>query len=144
MKSLFLQTKGEKAGTIDGLNLFFGALLGANLGTIGRMPLGDYVELVLLLGALVMGLRIVSTSERRLLAVIMLVLVGGIAAYALGTGDFDRSGFSDGAFQRLQATLAIWVIGVLLVEISPTYDPRPGPSAAEGQAGETPDATRQA
>ena len=45
MKSLFINTAGGKAGAVDGLNLFFGALLGANLGTLDRLRLFEYVKL---------------------------------------------------------------------------------------------------
>jgi hypothetical protein len=38
VKDLFRSTSGGKAGAIDGLNLFFGALLGANLGSIQGIP----------------------------------------------------------------------------------------------------------
>jgi len=124
MKSLLLQTRSEKAGTIDGLNLFFGALLGANLGTLGRMPIGDYVELVIFLSAVVVGLRVVSTSERRLYAFGSLALLGAALAFRLGSGEYADA-ISGGDLQRLEATLAIWVGFALLVEVAPTYDPKP-------------------
>ncbi|TFI57494.1 hypothetical protein E2493_14910 [Sphingomonas parva] len=122
MKSLLLQTKSEKAGTIDGLNLFFGALLGANLGTLGRMPLGDYVELVIFLSAAVVGLRLISTSDRRLLALATLALIGIALVLRLSSGDYAEA-LSTGDLQRLEATLAIWVAFALLVEAAPTYTP---------------------
>ena len=46
MRDMFRSTSGGKAGAIDGLNLFFGALLGANLGSIQGMTLPYYVELI--------------------------------------------------------------------------------------------------
>ena len=65
MKDLFRSTSGGKTGAIDGLNLFFGALLGANLGSIQGMSLPYYVELIFLLAAVVMTVRMLSTSPRR-------------------------------------------------------------------------------
>ena len=133
MKSLLLQTRSEQAGTIDGLNLFFGALLGANLGTLGRMPIGDYAELVIFLSAVVVGLRVVSTSERRLYAFASLAVIGAALAFRLGSGDYADA-ISGTDLQRLAATLAIWVGFALLVEIAPTHDPvaPAAPPAADG------------
>ena len=75
MKSIFTQTRREKAGTIDGINLFFGALLGANLGVADRLPALSYAQLMALLAGLVVTIRVVSVSERRVYA------FGTLAAY---------------------------------------------------------------
>ena len=56
-------TRNRKTGAIDGLNLFFGALLGANLGTIQNLKLSSYLIIVALLAGTVMALRMVSTGE---------------------------------------------------------------------------------
>lgn len=126
MKRFFRNTAGEKSGSIDGLNLFFGALLGANLGTMQALPLNEYLKLMLLLAGTVMVLRMISTSERRakvfaVLGLYVLVLgamwfVPRFAPKALPTEDLHR----------LIATLAIWLGCVLLVELSPMReDPSP-------------------
>jgi hypothetical protein len=41
MHSIFKYTTRNRRGGIDGLNLFFGALLGANLGTTEYWPRHD-------------------------------------------------------------------------------------------------------
>jgi hypothetical protein len=80
LREYLVQTHRERRGGIDGLNLFFGALLGANLGTLEQLPLTDYVKLIVLLAFTVVGLRMISTSERRLYALLTLgiyvILVG--------------------------------------------------------------------
>ena len=70
----FMAGRGSKEGAMDGLNLFFGALLGANLGTLEGLKLVSYVQLATLLAGTVMALRIVSTAERRGRAVIVLAV----------------------------------------------------------------------
>ena len=131
MKSLFLQTRREKAGTIDGLNLFFGALLGANLGTLGRLPVGNYVEITILLAIAVVGVRVLSTSERRTYALISLLAFAGLVWFRLGSGKFE-TGMNGGDLQRLQATLAVWISFVIAIEIIPTYDPPAEPRQGPG------------
>jgi hypothetical protein len=128
MKSLFVSTPGGKAGAIDGLNLFFGALLGANLGTLGHLPLFEYVKLIFLLAATVMTLRMVSTSERRLY---MLVVLGAYAVLLAGLATLPAlqpKGLALEDLYRLIATLAVWVFFVLGTELSPVReDPAPRP-----------------
>jgi hypothetical protein len=130
MKSLFVNTPGGKAGALDGLNLFFGALLGANLGTLDPLPLGEYVKLVILLAGTVVTLRMVSTSERRL------YMLGALAVYALllvalvTIPRMQPEGMATGDLHRLVATLTIWVLFVLLSEFSPVRDePAPPPQS---------------
>jgi hypothetical protein len=123
MRSWFVSTEGGKAGAIDGLNLFFGALLGANLGTLDRLPLAEYVKLVILLAGTVMALRMISTSERRLM---MLVVLGVYALLLVGMlvlPDLQPKGMRTDDLHRLIATLGVWVIFVLASELSPMRAP---------------------
>ena len=123
MKSLFVNTEGGKAGTLDGLNLFFGALLGANLGTLDHMALYDYVQLIMILAGTVVTVRMISTSERRGL------MLGLIAFYALvltlmATTPFLRpKGMGTDDVQKLVATLAIWIGFVVITELLPVGKP---------------------
>jgi hypothetical protein len=133
MRSLFKGTPGDRLGAIDGLNLFFGALLGAHLGTLEQMRLVDFVKLIVLLAGTVMTLRMISTSERRLYvagvaAVYALLLVGLVTVPRL-----KPEGLSEGDLHRLVATLAVWFIFVLGIEFTPTRretdPPQPDPQA---------------
>jgi hypothetical protein len=65
MTSIWRYTRRDKIGGIDGLNLFFGALLGANLGTLEGLALRDYVNFIVILAGTVMTIRMLSISERR-------------------------------------------------------------------------------
>lgn len=56
-----VQRAETRAGAIDGLNLFFGALLGANLGTLDHIRLVEYVQLIVLLAGTVVTVRMVSS-----------------------------------------------------------------------------------
>ena len=119
MKHLFRNTPGGKTGAIDGLNLFFGALLGANLGTMQALDLPQYIELVLLLAGTVMVLRMLSTSERRtymlVLVGIYIALIGALLVFV------PPKGLPAADLHRLTVTLAIWVACILGAELSPVH-----------------------
>jgi hypothetical protein len=112
-------TPGGKAGAIDGLNLFFGALLGANLGTIQGMGLLDYVKLIVLLAGTVMVVRMLSTSERKLFMVITLLIYVALISAMLLLPELQPKGMAVNDLHRLVATLAVWVVFVLAAEFSP-------------------------
>ena len=124
MKSYLTQTAREKAGTIDGLNLFFGALLGANLGTIGRLPLSDYMHLVFVLAGAVVGLRIVSTSERRIYALLTLGIYLAILASIVLLPGRRPQGMAEDDLFRIMATVMIWVVSIVAMEFWPVRDVR--------------------
>jgi hypothetical protein len=128
MKNLFVSTEGGKAGAVDGLNLFFGALLGANLGTLEGLSLPEYVKLIVLLAGTVMALRMVSTSERR---VYMFVVLGLYALLLVGVAlvpELQPKGMRLEDLQRLLATLAVWVAFVLGSELTPVKRAEPPPA----------------
>ncbi|HKR24194.1 MAG TPA: hypothetical protein VJS15_02965 [Allosphingosinicella sp.] len=120
MKPNLKQTGREKLGYIDGVNLFFGALLGANLGTLGAMPLTDYVVLIALLVALVMAIRTVSLSDRRLRALAMLAFCLAVFAAFLFVPGVQPEGFARSDLERLAATILVWVAVTTTVEFYPT------------------------
>lgn len=122
MRDMFRSTSGGKAGAIDGLNLFFGALLGANLGSIQGMTLPYYVELIFLLAAVVMTVRMLSTSPRRTYMLISIALYVVIGAAFLLWKPFQPKGVAPADLQRIATTLAIWLALVLFTELSPVRD----------------------
>jgi hypothetical protein len=119
MKHLFRSTAGGKAGSIDGLNLFFGALLGANLGSMQHMALYDYGQLIVLLAGTVMVLRMLSTSTRRTYMYVTLAVYIGIIAAIMFVPKLQPKGLPLDDLHRLVVTLAIWVVLVLGTEIFP-------------------------
>jgi hypothetical protein len=120
LQALWTQTAREKTATVDGINLFFGALLGANLGSIEGLGLFDYAKLIFILAGTVMTLRIFSTSERRSYAAGLLgayVVLVGLFLYILHR---RPAGFAPADVERLAVTLAIWLGAVIAVELYPT------------------------
>jgi hypothetical protein len=121
-KPFWKQTKGARIGSVDGFNLFFGALLGANLGTLERLPIWDYFKLIAALAITVAMLRMVSTSERRITALVGLAIYSVLIALILGSDDLRPQGLDPGDAQRLGVTLAVWILGVLIFEFAPTHE----------------------
>jgi hypothetical protein len=119
MKNFFRNTASGKAGSIDGLNLFFGALLGANLGTLQGMALPAYVQLILLLAGTVVVLRLLSSSDNRPLVFATLGFYVLIIGSILLLPQLHPKGMALADLQRLVATLAVWVVCILGVELSP-------------------------
>jgi hypothetical protein len=122
MRDIFRSTAGGKAGAIDGLNLFFGALLGANLGTMQGMGLFDYVKLIFLLAGTVMVIRMLSTSERRLYMLATIALYVGLFASILLVPALQPKGMAQADLKRLAATLGVWVAFALAAELTPTRE----------------------
>ena len=130
MKSLFTQTQREKIGNVDGINLFFGALLGANLGTAGALPAISYAQLVALLVGLVITIRMVSVSERRAYAYGTLAAYVVLFAAVLAVPGLGIEGLGEADLDRLLLTLGIWVGATVLVDLLPVRDPTDSGSQA--------------
>jgi hypothetical protein len=125
MKALLRNTEGGKAGTIDGLNLFFGALLGANLGTVDRMPLLSYLELILLLAGTVITLRMLSTSEKRRMMLATVGCYGLLLAGVVFLPKLQPKGLALDDLHRLMVTLAVWTLFVVVTELAPVHKDDP-------------------
>jgi len=118
----FRSTEGGKAGAIDGLNLFFGALLGANLGTTQGMALADYVKLIFLLAGTVMVIRMLSTSKRRVYMLINVALYVMLIGAFLFIPQLQPKGVAVTDLHRLGATLGIWMGLALISELMPVSE----------------------
>ena len=113
------RSTADRSGAIDGLNLFFGALLGANLGTLDGLRLVDYVKLISLLAATVMALRMVSSAERRGSAAVLLAFYALLLAGLVLIPQLQPAGISAADLHRLAATIAIWITFALALDILP-------------------------
>jgi hypothetical protein len=102
---------------VDGLNLFFGALLGANLGTLEGLRLVSYVQLVTLLAGTVMALRVVSMSEQFGRALVLLALYAVLLLALANVPALRPAGMELNNLHKLLATLALWVTFVVVIEL---------------------------
>lgn len=124
-------TRAGKSAAVDGLNLFFGALLGANLGTFEGLKLVHYLMMIALLAGMVMALRMFSAVQERRRVLILLGVYALLLGVILVSPGFRPQGLSDGDLNRLVATMAVWIGLALAIELSPVRGDAP---AEEKQA----------
>lgn len=125
---LFTQTSRERTGSIDGINLFFGALIGANLGTLDGLALRDYGILIAMLAGTVTALRLVSVSERRFYALGALGVWIALLAILYLNPSLVPPGLAQGDVDRLAVTIMIWVGSVVTFELMPVKEPATAPA----------------
>jgi hypothetical protein len=126
LKTAFVQTRREQRSSLDGVNLFFGALIGANFGSLNGVELREYALLVMLLAGAVVTLRIFTSSERRGYAFMLLALYVVVVAQFLLWPPRGLDGLSPADRQRLAVTMAIWLGTTMMTFYTPVREvPRP-------------------
>ena len=118
MWKLLTYTSAEKRGMVDGIGLFFGALLGTNLGSVGNLGRVEYAMLIVLLAGTVMALRIFSTTDRRRHGYLLLSLYSIIVYQFLFLSKVGK-GIALADRERLAITLGVWLAAVVLAELTP-------------------------
>jgi hypothetical protein len=111
-------TEGERRGALAGVNLFFAALLGANLGTIKISSVSEQVFLSVLVAGAVAGLFTAAVSTRRstsigILAGYAILLAALILVPGIGPGEVGPQ------LQSLVVTLAVWTGFLIIMRITP-------------------------
>lgn len=120
MWNLLRQTRAERRAYRQGISLFFGALLGALLGTITNLPLRDYASLVLLLAVIVLLLQLVGAARSRIYAIGSLLTGMLLIGFGWWSDELRPAALAPEAFDRLAVTLALWLGIALLIELTPT------------------------
>jgi hypothetical protein len=107
-------TEGEYRANLNGLNIFFGAVLGVVMAGTETLGPRDFALTLFITATLVVTILYVSASPRRILYALLAALYIAGFPWAL-----DR--IIDGAPipRNLQPTLAVWLGFVLLVEFMP-------------------------
>jgi len=118
VKNLFQMTGGERRAAVAGVNLFFAALLGANLGSLNTVSLKEQIYLSILIAGAVSGLFVAAVSSRRRTS------VGILIAYALLLGMLvvaPRAALIDlkTQVQTIVVTLAVWTAFLLVMRLTP-------------------------
>ena len=118
MRKLVSYSGDERRATITGVNLFFSALLGANLGTLGDVPLDEYFQLVVILVGAVTAILTIAITRRRVTAIwsgVAVVMIIAVIAILPGR----RMGELADDFQRMAITLGVWLAMLLVVRFTP-------------------------
>jgi hypothetical protein len=112
-------TGREKLGAIVSVNLFFGALLGTNLGTLGTLPLHDCGMPIVLLADTVVTIRLFSTSERCAYTSDLLAFHLALVAAILFVPDLQPKGLAEANSPPYRSNAAIWLAAMMIGEYSP-------------------------
>lgn len=112
--ALWRMTTGEHRANVDGLNMFFGAVLGIVLSGTDALPAGAFALLLAISATAVLAILYVGASPNRLayaaVATVYVALLPMVIGRFVGTGAVPP---------HLQPTLAVWLLFVLVVEFAP-------------------------
>ena len=124
------QTRAEKRASINGLNLFFGALIGANLGSLEDLALRDYTVIVTMVCITVLYIQLAPVARQRWLYVAILATYV-VVLYLLLIGPAGLQLFKDRPrpHPHLFVTICLWLLSVAYVELRPMAKTEPPPSA---------------
>lgn len=113
------QTLAEKRAALSGISLFFGALIGANLGTIEQLALADYILLIATICLIVLYIHLAPVARKRwsnLAHLLALVLV----LYLLLVHDAGAAFFQGPRpTPHIFATICFWLASLAIVELRP-------------------------
>jgi hypothetical protein len=114
------QTLAEKRAAVNGTNLFFGALIGANLGSLERLVLEDYLLLVTMVALVVLYIQLAPVARKRWRRLAELLVVVGTLYLLLMTPFGERMFRSDPPpGPHLFYTVALWMLSIFSLEIRP-------------------------
>lgn len=117
------QTTREKRAARSAISLFFGALIGANLGSLEALPLPDYALMIGLVSLIVLYMHTVPVARRRWETAFWLVSALGLL-YVLLVSPIGARFFPSGAQPRphLFVTICLWFAVAIVVELRPVRD----------------------
>ena len=114
------QTRAEKRASVSGINLFFGALIGANLGSLEHLGLRDYALLISIVCVIVLYIQLAPVGRNRWVnAGTLVVMIGGLYVLLLtplGIAFFENRPRPS---PHLFVTICLWLGTVALVELRP-------------------------
>lgn len=119
------QTASEKRAAVNGISLFFGALIGANLGSSDQMALRDYVLVVAIICLIVLYIHLAPVARKRWTNLAhLLALLGGLYLLLIHeTGAMAFEGPRPSA--HIFITIGFWLTSILVVELRPVSKPVP-------------------
>jgi hypothetical protein len=114
------QTRAEKRASVNGLSLFFGALIGANLGSLENLALRDYTLIASMVCVTVLYIQLAPIARQRWLYLSILLINVGVL-YLLLIAPAGLHVFHDRVRPQphLFVTICLWLFSVAYVELRP-------------------------
>jgi hypothetical protein len=118
---------GEYRATLNGLNIFFGAVLGVVMAGTESLKSWDFAFVLLLTAATIVAILNISTSSRRA----VYAVVAAVAIFFL-PWLMERLLSAGAALpDKLQPTLAVWTAMTVAIEFAPREQPVSGAAEVE-------------
>ena len=108
-------SESEYRENIDGLNLFFGAVLGVVMATTDRLGARDFAVTLFVAATAVVTVLYVSSSRQRWMYAVLAAAFIWKLPVVLAELVTDPAGLPS----HLQPTLAVWLAMVILLEFMP-------------------------
>jgi hypothetical protein len=112
------QTEAERRSVLAGTNLFFGALLGAHLGTMDEVPIYDYLFLILLLGGAVTGIMMIAVSNRWRVVWVTLIMYVVLLGSVILSPDLLPAHMR-GEIERIAVMFVVWLLILAYLRVLP-------------------------
>jgi hypothetical protein len=127
-KSFFTAGEPEYRAALNGIAIFFGAILGVALGGVEGLDPLPFMTLLVMVSGVVVTILYIPASRRRVAYAAGLLALLAIILFTHRPGDMVLGSFP--LPPQLIPTLIVWTAATILVE----YGPRRGRAAAEGEA----------
>lgn len=120
------QTRAEKQAAINGVNLFFGALIGANLGTLEQIELRDYLLIAIIICLIVLYIQVAPVARRRWSYLLQLGgLVTGLYLLLLDPLGLQLFENRPRPTPHIFVTICLWLLSVASIEFRPLAREQP-------------------
>jgi hypothetical protein len=114
------QTLAERRAASNGTNLFFGALIGANLGALERLAIDDYLLLILVVALIVLYLQLAPVARRRWQRLFeLLAATGGLYFLLMTEAGLAVFESDPKPGPHLFYTIPLWLVSLLMIELRP-------------------------
>ena len=114
------QSPAERRAALNGTNLFFGALIGANLGALERLILRDYLLLITVVALIVLYLQLAPVARQRWRrAGELLMVVGGLYFLLMTEAGLALFRSDPKPGPHIFYTVALWMASLASIELRP-------------------------
>lgn len=117
LKALFTASEKEYQASLNGLSIFFGAILGVALGGVEELEPLAYMTLLVMVSGVVLGILYIPASRHRVAYAVALIALLSILLMTHEPGDMILNSFPLPG--KLIPTLIVWTAATILVEFGP-------------------------
>lgn len=115
LRRVFRMTEREYRANIEGLNIFFGAVLGFVLAGSENLAMLPFAGLLLIVAGTVISILYISSSDKRVTYALLTVMLVAVLPRVMG----NLLGHGTPMPPKVQPTLAVWAAMTILIEFLP-------------------------